>query len=93
MPRRPQGKHHIGFAIRQESGVDYVQGWGKITGANQVSTALNEGGNQTIEAKNILITKKKNIKSMQRYAFLTPSLSVSTGGRRAMASASSLCFC
>jgi dihydrolipoamide dehydrogenase len=32
-----------------------VKGKGKITGANQVSTELNEGGNQTIEAKNILI--------------------------------------
>ena len=42
-------------ALFKKYGVDYVQGWGKITGANQVSTALSEGGNQTIEAKNILI--------------------------------------
>ena len=42
-------------ALFKKYGVEYVKGKGKITGANQVSTELNEGGNQTIEAKNILI--------------------------------------
>ena len=36
-------------------GVDYVKGFGKIVGGNQVSVALNEGGNSTIDTKNILI--------------------------------------
>jgi len=36
-------------------GVDYVKGHGKIVGANQVSCSLNEGGNSTIDTKNILI--------------------------------------
>ena len=42
-------------ALFKKYGVEYVKGKGKITGANQVSAELNEGGNQTIEAKNILI--------------------------------------
>jgi len=36
-------------------GVDYVKAHGKITGANQVSCELNEGGNTTLDTKNILI--------------------------------------
>lgn len=35
--------------------VDYVKGFGKITGANQVSVALADGGNTTLNAKNIVI--------------------------------------
>ena len=42
-------------ALFKKYGVDYVKGKGKITGATQVSAELLEGGNQTIEAKNILI--------------------------------------
>lgn len=42
-------------ALFKKYGVDYVKGKGKITGGNQVSAELNEGGNQTITAKNILI--------------------------------------
>lgn len=36
-------------------GVDYVKGFGKIVGANQVSVALNEGDNSTLNTKNIMI--------------------------------------
>lgn len=36
-------------------GVEYVKGFGKIVGANQVSVALNDGANSTIDTKNILI--------------------------------------
>ena len=36
-------------------GVDYVKGFGKIVGANQVSVALNDGANSTMDTKNILI--------------------------------------
>ena len=35
--------------------VTYVQGWGKITGANKVEVALNAGGTQTIDTKNVII--------------------------------------
>jgi dihydrolipoamide dehydrogenase len=35
--------------------VDYVQGFGKLTSASQVSVALNAGGDQVLETKNILI--------------------------------------
>jgi len=35
--------------------VDYVKGFGKITGANQVSVNLNDGSNQVIETSNIII--------------------------------------
>lgn len=35
--------------------VDYVKGWGKITGANEVEVALSDGSTQTLKAKNILI--------------------------------------
>jgi dihydrolipoamide dehydrogenase len=36
-------------------GVDYIKGKGKIVGANQISADLNDGGNQTVGVKNILI--------------------------------------
>uniref|UniRef100_A0A7S2RSC7 Dihydrolipoyl dehydrogenase n=1 Tax=Mucochytrium quahogii TaxID=96639 RepID=A0A7S2RSC7_9STRA len=35
--------------------VDWVQGRGKIIGANEVSVTMNDGGNQTLRTKNILI--------------------------------------
>lgn len=35
--------------------VDYVKGWGKLAGPNTVSVALNGGGNQNVEAKNIIL--------------------------------------
>ncbi|KDO24435.1 dihydrolipoyl dehydrogenase [Saprolegnia parasitica CBS 223.65] len=35
--------------------VDYIKGFGKIVAKNQVSVALNEGGNKTVSTKNILI--------------------------------------
>eukprot|EP00981_Chlorochromonas_danica_P007543 scaffold1769_cov164-Ochromonas_danica.AAC.16 len=35
--------------------VDYVKGWGKLTGPNSVSVNLNAGGNQVLETKNIII--------------------------------------
>jgi len=35
--------------------VDYVKGFGKLTGPNSVSVALNAGGEQTIESKNIIL--------------------------------------
>mmetsp|Transcript_5683 Transcript_5683/g.16778 ORF Transcript_5683/g.16778 Transcript_5683/m.16778 type:complete len:494 (+) Transcript_5683:95-1576(+) len=35
--------------------VDYLQGHGKITGPNSVQVAMNDGGAETVETKNILI--------------------------------------
>ena len=35
--------------------VDYVKGFGKIAGPNAVQVKLNEGGETTLQSKNILI--------------------------------------
>ncbi|CAJ1450060.1 unnamed protein product [Effrenium voratum] len=35
--------------------VKYLKGWGKLTGPNSVTVALNDGGEETITAKNIML--------------------------------------
>lgn len=35
--------------------VDYIKGFGKLSGPNSVAVALNEGGEQTVDAKNIIL--------------------------------------
>lgn len=35
--------------------VDYIQGWGKLAGPNNVDVTLLDGGNQNVEAKNIIL--------------------------------------
>jgi dihydrolipoamide dehydrogenase len=35
--------------------VDYIKGFGKLGGANKVNVALNAGGSQVVEAKNIIL--------------------------------------
>jgi len=35
--------------------VNYVQGWGKVTGANEVTVTAADGSEQKVEAKNIII--------------------------------------
>lgn len=35
--------------------VDYVKGWGKLSGPNSVAVTLVDGGNQVIESKNIIL--------------------------------------
>jgi len=35
--------------------VDYIKGFGKLAGPNSVSVALNAGGEQTVESKNIIL--------------------------------------
>ncbi|CEM23213.1 unnamed protein product [Vitrella brassicaformis CCMP3155] len=35
--------------------VDYIKGWGKLTGPTEVSVDLNEGGSKQLSAKNIII--------------------------------------
>lgn len=45
-------------------GVDYVKGFGKIVGANQVSVALNEGDNSTLNTKNIMIATGSEVQTV-----------------------------
>jgi dihydrolipoamide dehydrogenase len=35
--------------------VDYIKGFGKLSGANSVAVDLNDGGNQSVDAKNIIL--------------------------------------
>ena len=35
--------------------VDYIKGWGVLGGPNSVKVALNDGGNQVVESKNIIL--------------------------------------
>ena len=35
--------------------MDYIKGFGKLSGPNTVSVALNEGGEQNVDAKNIIL--------------------------------------
>lgn len=39
----------------KKNGTDYVKGWGKFIGTNEVSVELIDGGNTTVKAKNIII--------------------------------------
>jgi len=39
----------------KKNGVDYLKGWGKLGGPNTVDVALNDGGNQSVESKNIIL--------------------------------------
>ena len=41
--------------LLKKYGVDYVKGKGKITGPNGVEVALNEGGSESLDTKNIVI--------------------------------------
>jgi dihydrolipoamide dehydrogenase len=42
-------------ALFKKYGVEYIQGHGKIIGATEISVALNDGGNSTVSADNIII--------------------------------------
>ncbi len=44
--------NYIIFAPRQ---VDYIKGWGSISGPNSVDVNLNAGGKQVVESKNIIL--------------------------------------
>ena len=44
--------------------VDYHVGFGKVASANQVSVALNEGGNATLDTKNILLATGSEVASL-----------------------------
>eukprot|EP00245_Coleochaete_scutata_P006797 TRINITY_DN21581_c0_g1_i1.p1 TRINITY_DN21581_c0_g1~~TRINITY_DN21581_c0_g1_i1.p1 ORF type:complete len:516 (+),score=119.14 TRINITY_DN21581_c0_g1_i1:61-1608(+) len=44
--------------------VTYVKGWGKITGTNEVTVDLLDGGSQTIGAKNIVIATGSDVRGL-----------------------------
>merc|ERR1719379_2463675 len=44
--------------------VDYVKGHGKLTGANSLSVSLIDGGEQTINAKNIMLATGSDVVSL-----------------------------
>jgi dihydrolipoamide dehydrogenase len=45
--------------------VDYVQGWGKITGPNSVEVTANDGTKKTLSAKNIMIATGSEVTPMK----------------------------
>lgn len=47
--------------------VDYVKGFGKISGPNAVQVKLNEGGEQTLQTKNILIATGRMIHKVDEW--------------------------
>eukprot|EP00930_Biecheleria_cincta_P048971 TRINITY_DN3420_c0_g1_i3.p1 TRINITY_DN3420_c0_g1~~TRINITY_DN3420_c0_g1_i3.p1 ORF type:complete len:497 (+),score=138.05 TRINITY_DN3420_c0_g1_i3:58-1548(+) len=49
--------------------VAYSKGWGKITGPNTVTVALNDGGEEVINAKNIMIATGSEI--IEKLPFVT----------------------
>jgi dihydrolipoamide dehydrogenase len=44
--------------------VEYVKGWGKITGANSVEVASADGKKTTLNAKNIIIATGSEVTPM-----------------------------
>lgn len=45
-------QNHVSLVLTQ---VGYVKGWGKVTGANEVTVSLGDGKTQVLRAKNILL--------------------------------------
>lgn len=41
--------------------VEYVKGWGKLKGPNEVDVALPDGGSATMKAKNIVIATGSDV--------------------------------
>eukprot|EP00199_Chlamydomonas_sp_CCMP681_P000613 CAMPEP_0119107506 /NCGR_PEP_ID=MMETSP1180-20130426/10608_1 /TAXON_ID=3052 ORGANISM="Chlamydomonas cf sp, Strain CCMP681" /NCGR_SAMPLE_ID=MMETSP1180 /ASSEMBLY_ACC=CAM_ASM_000741 /LENGTH=501 /DNA_ID=CAMNT_0007093007 /DNA_START=22 /DNA_END=1527 /DNA_ORIENTATION=+ len=50
--------------LLKKNKVEYVKGWGKITGPNTVEVALSDGGSKTLTAKNILIATGSEVTPM-----------------------------
>lgn len=59
-PQHTNPTHHTS----QITQVEYVKGWGKITGPNSVEVALNDGSSKAINAKNILIATGSEVTPM-----------------------------
>ncbi|CAM9421332.1 unnamed protein product, partial [Ectocarpus fasciculatus] len=63
--------------------VDYVKGWGKLAGPNSVSVNLSAGGNQVVEAKNIIIAVGSEVTPL-------PTCPVDNAGKRIVDSTGAL---
>jgi len=60
--------------------VDYVVGHGSLKGANEVSVALNAGGEQVINAKNIMLATGSDVISKTPFVELDEKVVVSSTG-------------
>lgn len=45
--------------------MDYVQGWGKITGPNTVEVSAKDGSKKTLNTKNIMIATGSEVTPMK----------------------------
>lgn len=63
--------------------VDYVKGWGKLSGPNSVSVALNAGGSQVIEGKNIILAVGSEVTPL-------PTVPVNNAGKQVVDSTGAL---
>lgn len=63
--------------------VGYVKGHGKLTGKNEITVALNDGGSQTITAKNIMLATGSDVMSLP-FAPLDEEQIVSSTGALAL---------
>ena len=63
--------------------VDYIKGWGKLAGPNSVSVALNAGGTQTVESKNILLAVGSEVSTL-------PTVIVNNAGKKIVDSTGAL---
>jgi len=63
--------------------VDYVKGWGKLTGPNSISVNLNAGGTQVIESKNIILAVGSEVTPL-------PTVPVDNAGKKVVDSTGAL---
>jgi dihydrolipoamide dehydrogenase len=59
--------------------VDYIEGRGKVLGAGKVEVALNEGGDQVLETKNIIIATGSEVASLSGIEIDEKDIISSTG--------------
>ncbi|KAF5831075.1 hypothetical protein DUNSADRAFT_13631 [Dunaliella salina] len=59
--------------------VDYVQGWGKITGPHTVEVTANDGSKQTLNTKNIMIATGSEVTPMPSITIDEKKIVSSTG--------------
>lgn len=67
--------------LLKKYGVDYVKGFGKLTGANEVTADLTEGGSKVMKTKRVLIATGSEVGAQLRALLLraaTRTLHVST---------------
>lgn len=63
--------------------VDYIKGWGKLSGPNQVSVTLNAGGNQVVDSKNIILAVGSEVTPL-------PTVPVNNAGKQVVDSTGAL---